>query len=98
MSETAAVRNNAEASRYELEVDGALCIAAYEERVGAVVFTHTEVPSALEGRGLGKALIKGALADVRSRGLKVIAVCEFVAGYLDRYPEEQDLLATDAPG
>ena len=30
---------------------------------GAVAFTHTEVPEALEGQGVGKRLIAGALAD-----------------------------------
>ena len=98
MTETPVVRNNAEASRYELEVEGSVCFAAYERRDGAVVFTHTEVPQSLGGRGLGSTLVKGALDDVRSQNLKVIAVCEFVAAYIDRHPEEQDLLATGAPG
>jgi len=28
----------------------------------------------------------------------VVPLCEFVAAYIDRHPEEQDLLATNAPG
>lgn len=92
------VRNNVSASRYELEVDGLLSIAVYDRRAGAVAFTHTEVPEALEGRGIGSKLIKAALADVRAQGLKVMPLCAFVAAYLDRHPEDQDLLATGAPG
>jgi len=98
MTDSAAVTNNATAGRYELEVDGSLAIAAYERREGAIVFTHTEVPEQLEGRGIASRLIKGALADVRDSGLKVVPLCAFVAGYIDRHPEEQDLLASGAPG
>lgn len=92
------VRNNREAQRYELGVDGELAIADYQPRGGAIAFTHTKVPQALEGRGVGSRLIRGALADVRAQGLKVIPLCAFVAAYVDRHAEEQDLLAVDAPG
>jgi len=93
MTSPDSVRNNIVASRYELEADGALCIAAYRPRGAAIVFTHTEVPEALEGRGHGSRLIRGALADVRAQGRKIVAECAFVAAYLDRHPEERDLLA-----
>jgi predicted GNAT family acetyltransferase len=92
------VRNDQAKSRYELETDGGLAIAVYERRDGALVFTHTEVPEALEGQGVGTRLVEGALADARAQGLKVVPLCEFVASYLERHPEDQDLLALDAPG
>ena len=87
------VRNNAAASRYELEVDGQLAIAEYRLRPGRISFTHTEVPDALEGRGIGKRLVKAALDDARAQGLKVVPICPFVKHYIDTHPEEQDLLA-----
>ena len=59
----------------------------------AVVFTHTVVPERLQGRGLASILIKAALTNVRERGLKVVAQCPFVARYIERHPEERDLLA-----
>jgi predicted GNAT family acetyltransferase len=92
------VRNNAAEGRYELTIDGQLAIAAYEQREGALVFTHTEVPEALEGQGVGSRLVRAALADARERGLKVVPLCHFVEAYIERHPEEQDLLALDAPG
>jgi uncharacterized protein len=98
MTDTAIVRNNEQGSRYELELDGALAIAAYERRDGALVFTHTEVPEALAGRGIASRLIKGALDDARARGLKVVPLCTFVAAYIERHPAEQGLLAQGAPG
>lgn len=84
---------HAEKARYELDVDGTTAIAAYRRDGDNIVFTHTEVPSALEGRGIASRLIRGALADVRTRGLRVRPVCSFVAAYVQRHPEEQDLIA-----
>lgn len=92
------VQNNEAEGRFELVADGKLAIAAYERREGALVFTHTKVPAALEGQGIGSRLVKAALADARALDLKVVPLCEFVATYIDRHPEEQDLLALDAPG
>ena len=43
--------------------------------------------------GIGSALIKGALADVRDQGLHLVPACAFVAAYLDRHPDQRDLLA-----
>lgn len=92
------VRNNENVSQYELEVDGMTAIAVYQRGAAAITFTHTEVPPALEGRGIASQLIKAALADARLRDLKVVPQCEFVASYIDQHPQEQDLLATGAPG
>ncbi|AOF97070.1 GCN5-related N-acetyl-transferase family protein [Sphingobium sp. RAC03] len=98
MDELQNVRDNEGEGRYELEGEGGTAIATYDRRDGALVFTHTQVPKALEGQGIASRLIAGALADVREKGLKVVPLCGFVAGYLDRHPEDQDLLALDAPG
>jgi predicted GNAT family acetyltransferase len=87
------VRNNEAEHRYELEVDGNLAIAEYRLRPGRISFTHTEVPEALAGRGVGKRLVKAALDNVRAQGLKVVPICPFVKHYIDTHPEEQDLLA-----
>ena len=73
------VRNDPAHSRYELSVDGGTAFAAYRREGDTLVFTHTEVPSTLEGRGVGSALMEGALADVRSRHLLVRPDCPFVA-------------------
>jgi predicted GNAT family acetyltransferase len=87
------VTHNPAAHRYELAVDGHLAIAEYRLRPGRISFTHTEVPDALEGRGIGKRLVKAALDDARAKGLKVVPICPFVKHYIDTHKEEQDLLA-----
>lgn len=86
------VTNNSGEQRYELDTGGEVAIAAYETRDDTVVFTHTLVPPALEGRGVGSRLIQGALGDVRRQGGHVIAECRFVAAYLQRHPDQQDLM------
>lgn len=85
------VHDNREASRFELAADGALAFAAYERDGDTVVFTHTVVPAELRGTGIGSRLIAGALAQVRSAGLKVVPQCQFVAAYLAKHPGAADL-------
>jgi hypothetical protein len=87
------VRNNRGESRFELEREGETAIAEYRLSEGRLVFTHTVVPEAIEGRGVGSALIKGALDQVRGEGLKVVPACAFVKAYIDRHEEYRDLLA-----
>ena len=87
------VTNNEARQRYELAVEGGIAVAYYEPRGPAIALTHTVVPQKLQGRGLASILIKAALADIRERGLKVVPDCPFVAHYIERHPEERDLLA-----
>ena len=86
--------DNAAEERYEAQIDGAVAGRAnYQLEPGRVVFLHTEVDPAYEGRGIGSALAKDALDDVRSKGLRVVARCPFIARYIREHPEYQDLLA-----
>ena len=79
--------------RFELEVDGALAFVDYRRDGRKLLLTHAEVPSALRGAGVGSVLVQGTLALVRARGEKVVPLCSFVAHYMQRHPEVQDLLA-----
>jgi predicted GNAT family acetyltransferase len=51
------------------------------------------VPAALNGRGIGSALVCGLLDLARGQGSKVRPLCPFVAAYIARHPEYADLLA-----
>jgi predicted GNAT family acetyltransferase len=86
------VVNNVEKHRYELAVDGHIAATYYEIADGVITFVHTEVPPELGGKGIGSQLIKGALDQVRSQGLKVIAQCPFVKAYIGKHAEYADLL------
>lgn len=87
------VTDNRAQSRYELSVDDATAVAEYRRDGDVLTFTHTIVPPDLGGRGIGSALIAGALADIRVQGLKIVAQCSFVAAYLDKHARDRDLLA-----
>ncbi len=86
------VRDNAEQSRFELDIDGHQAVAYYRQTPGVITFVHTEVPQALSGQGVGSKLIRGALEMVRARGLKVVPQCPFVSAYMGKHPEYDDLL------
>ena len=85
--------NNTAKHRYELAVDGHIAATYYEIAGNVITFEHTEVPPELGGKGIGSTLIKGALDQVRSAGLTVIAECPFVKAYIDKHPDYGDLLS-----
>ena len=88
------IRNNEEASQFETTVDGEVAFAAYDlEDPDRIVFTHTIVPDALAGRGIAAELVKQGLQHARERNLKVVPQCSYVATYIQRHSEYQDLLA-----
>lgn len=82
-------------SRYEARINGELAgLAAYVLRDDVVTFTHTEVLEGFDGRGVGSALVRAALDDVRRRRRTVVARCPFVRSYVERHEDEYaDLLA-----
>ena len=89
---TVEVRNNAAANRYEITVNGELAGFA-DYRVGErVVFSHTVVDPAFEGRGLASTLMGVALDEARLLDKTVVAQCTYVAGFIGRHPQYQDLL------
>ena len=92
------VVHNAEASRYELQLDRHTAIAEYQERGGALAFTHTEVPTEMRGQGIGSVLVRGALDDARARGARVVPMCPFVADFVRAHPEYHDLLSEEDQG
>jgi uncharacterized protein len=67
-------------------------VCEYRLTGDTMAFTHTEVPGALAGRGIAAALVEAALAYAREQGLKVRPLCSYVARYMQRHTETQDLL------
>lgn len=88
------VRRNIEQSRYELLVDGKVAaVADYRADGNVWTFPHTVVDRSRRGRGLGAALVRGALDDVREHGATVVPTCWFVAEFIGSHPDYADLLA-----
>lgn len=84
------VTHNADRHRYELPTDHGLAIAVYRQQGDSRVFTHTEVPPADEGKGLGAKVVRAALEDTRRQGLKIVPLCSFVVAFVRRHPEFDD--------
>ncbi len=91
-TDTVTVTDAAERNRFEAHVGGELAgFAQYVRTSDLVVYPHTEVDEAFEGRGVGGVLARAALDDARERGLLVLATCPFIAGWMRRHPEYADL-------
>ncbi|WP_433119954.1 GNAT family N-acetyltransferase [Micromonospora sp. CA-246542] len=89
------VEDNPAKNRFEILVDDALAgFTAYLPRgEDVLVFTHTEVDPGFQGKGVGGALIRATLDQVRARGGRVVPQCPFVAAFIDKHPEYADLVA-----
>jgi predicted GNAT family acetyltransferase len=82
-----------EQHRFEIRVDGELGgFAEYSRKGGRIIFRHTEIRDAFEGRGLGSKLAQGALDLARAGDHPVVPLCPFIASYIERHPEYQDLV------
>lgn len=90
------VRHNEPAQRFEALVDGELARCDYRRHGAVLRMVHTEVPRALEGRGIAAALVKAAFAHARDKNLRIEPACSYVASYMRRHPETHDLLAPGA--
>jgi predicted GNAT family acetyltransferase len=87
------VTDNATRSRYELDLGDELAFIDYRRHHAVVTMTHAEVPAHLNGRGIGSALVKGALELVRAQHELVVPLCPFIKIYIQRHPEFAELLA-----
>ena len=92
--EPIAVHHNVAASRFEADVDGELAVSLYRREGDTLLLTHTEVPWRAQGRGLAAELVRVTLDWARAEGLQVRPLCGYVAAYMRRHPETQDLLAS----
>jgi predicted GNAT family acetyltransferase len=94
---TTDVRDVPERDRYEVTVDGESAgFAAYRDDGDVRVFVHTEVAPAFEGEGVGSALARAALDDVRASNRRLVAQCPFIRGYIERHPAYAGLVDRDA--
>lgn len=92
MSEPVTVTDNPEKHRFEVNLDGHTAFAEYHLKPGQIVLPHTVVPEAFAGRGIAGQLAVHAFGYAREHGLRVIPTCPFMAGWVKKHPEAQDLV------
>ena len=54
---------------------------------GVIYLTHTEVPMELGGKGIGSQLVEKVLLDIEKKDLRLVPLCPFVAGYIQKHPD-----------
>lgn len=85
--------NNIEENQYEFHIEKHIAKIEYIRAANKEIYlTHTEVPTALEGQGIASALIKKVLEDIEHKGLRLIPLCPFVVGYIQKHPEWRKLV------
>lgn len=85
--------NNESSRQFELVVNGIKAKIEYDRQKERMFLLHTEVPAALEGQGVGAALVEKTLHYLEANNLKLVPLCPFVAAYVKRHPEWKRLLA-----
>lgn len=85
------IQHDETARTFRLRIDEQLASLRYELDRGIMTITHTNVPDALGGRGIGGELVRTALDIARRNGWKVIPACSFADAWMRRHPETADL-------
>ena len=89
------VRHEPDAGRFVVPLGDDEAVAEYSREGDTIAFTHTVVPSAHEGQGVGSRLASAALVHARAEGLRVIPQCHFIAGWVADHPEYHELVHPD---
>lgn len=85
--------DNTEKKQYEIHIDDDLARIEYMKAQGKIFLTHTEVPEKFEGKGIGSALVRQVLDDIRQKELALVPLCPFVAAFINRHPEYNSLIS-----
>ncbi|MDC5696261.1 N-acetyltransferase [Intrasporangium calvum] len=93
------VTHNPDRSRFEIAVGETRAgFTEYTEQHRRRIFFHTEVDEEYSGQGLAAILVRQALNATREHGLRIVAVCPYVARYVQQHPGWTDIVdAVDAP-
>lgn len=78
--------------KYYVEVEGKLAYVEYIQAGERVFLTHTEVPPAFEGKGVGSQLVRLVLEDIKKNDWTLVPLCPFIASYIKRHPAYKSLV------
>ena len=94
--ESLKIIHNPDLNRFEASLPEGTAELVYMKVGDTLIFHHTEVPEALEGRGIASTLAKTGLEYVKENNISAAALCPFVKAYVQRHPEYQSLLKLKA--
>jgi predicted GNAT family acetyltransferase len=83
---------NEDASRFEMNVEDHIAFVIYTIlSPSEIELFHTEVPVALEGKGVAGVLAKNVLEYCKENNFHVKATCPYISHYIVRHPEWESL-------
>ncbi|MBO0715083.1 MAG: N-acetyltransferase [Acidimicrobiales bacterium] len=92
---TADVRHDSGASRFVIEEGDAESELRYRRRADRLILTHTGVPDALSGRGIGGRLVRAARDHARAEHLTIVPWCPFARRWLADHAGEAEDVSVD---
>ncbi|PLK45314.1 GNAT family N-acetyltransferase [Emticicia sp. TH156] len=94
MADILEVKHIPEDKLFVIKLEEDMAFQEYIQTDTDLVITHTEVPKAMEGKGIGSMLAKNALKYAEENNLKIMPLCPFMAAYLRKnYETYKHLLA-----
>ncbi|MGV3705263.1 MAG: GNAT family N-acetyltransferase [Arcticibacter sp.] len=88
----AAFADNKDLSHFELKIEGERPFIEYSKEGNLVYLNHTEVPEALEGKGIAGALVEKTFKYLEENNLQVVPLCSYIRVFLKRHPEWERLV------
>lgn len=92
--------DNVERGRFELHRSGQLCgwLCYTHLKPNRYALQHTEVQASHRGQGIGAAMVRRVLDEIRARGGTITVICPYVAEYLSNTTGDADLIDPRHPG
>lgn len=86
------VINNEKQMQFEIHTGGETAMLEYRFNNKDIALMHTFVPDHLNGQGIASTLAKYALDWIKGQHKKALVYCPFVAAYVKRHPEYDDVI------
>lgn len=89
------IRDDRDAGRFLLEIDGMEAELVYRSEGDRLVLVHTGVPDELGGQGIAGRLVRAAVARARDEGLTIVPWCPYARSWIEGHPDEVEGLTID---